>query len=857
MTLTIEKLWQEFGFSPNPAQRDAITHTEKPLFLPAGPGSGKTRVLLWRTVNLIVFHNIKPEEIFLSTFTEKAAFQLKQGLQSLLGMVTNLDGKTFDLSGMFIGTVHSLCQKILIDRRFAVNQERTLRPIVLDDLGQYFFIRSNMSDLLEAMSGEIEDVNRLFADKEYVSTSKHIALQNCISLFNRFSEECLEPQEIYDAADDVLKPIIKMYDAYLGKLRHQSILQTDFSLLQTKAFAALKNNPESTKIFKHVIIDEYQDTNAIQEKIFFKLAEHHQNLCVVGDDDQALYRFRGATVENFVEFPARCQKHFGREPRKIPLSTNYRSRKKIVDFYTQFMDYEEWQRSGGDGFYRLVDKEIAAHSEDKQTAVITSSQTTRENAYAEIVPLVQKLLTEGKVQDPNQIAFLFPALRNNQAVKLMKSALENAGLKVYAPRAGRFLEVEEAVPLFGLFIEIFDRPTREDFKSRDYQDFHSWLDNCEIAAAALLKEDKQLKAYVDDRRREIDTVVGDYKRLTEQAKKNGWELDEPYNPLTMKRILSTTIGISIAAKKSLANRYFERVINERIEKGEPFTLHYIINSASSLDWNVLDLFYRLTGFGHFKQMFDLAERGEDEGPVCNLGLISQYLARYLDEFTSILTGRFIGEESFIRTFYLTFLFSIFRLGESEYEDSDDPFPKGRIPFLTIHQSKGLEFPVVVLPSVYKKDWGIPKVEKLVRPLLDREGEPLDRINRFDTMRLFYVALSRAENLLVIADAKGRGISMDPAFKRILADENLPRIENFDVGSLPVAKIESGDIPRNYSYTSDYLQYQKCPRQYMLFRKYGFVASRSQTQFFGTLVHQTLEDLHLLLISQRKKKEARV
>ncbi len=73
MALTIEKLWGEFGFSPNPAQRDAITHTEKPLFLPAGPGSGKTRVLLWRTVNLIVFHNIKPEEIFLSTFTEKSA----------------------------------------------------------------------------------------------------------------------------------------------------------------------------------------------------------------------------------------------------------------------------------------------------------------------------------------------------------------------------------------------------------------------------------------------------------------------------------------------------------------------------------------------------------------------------------------------------------------------------------------------------------------------------------------------------------------------------------------------------------------------------------------------------------------
>ena len=175
--ISLESLWKEVKFDPNDSQRQAIEHIEDPLFLPAGPGSGKTRVLLWRTVNLIVFHDVKPEEIFLSTFTEKAAFQLKQGLQSLLGLVTNQNGKTYDLSGMFIGTVHSLCQKILIDRRFAVNQERTLRPIVLDDLGQYFFIRSNMSDLLEAMSGEIEDVNRLFADKDYVSTSKHIALQ--------------------------------------------------------------------------------------------------------------------------------------------------------------------------------------------------------------------------------------------------------------------------------------------------------------------------------------------------------------------------------------------------------------------------------------------------------------------------------------------------------------------------------------------------------------------------------------------------------------------------------------------------------------------------------------------------------
>lgn len=854
MSLTIEKLWEEVGFTPNPAQRDAITHTDKPLFLPAGPGSGKTRVLLWRTVNLIACHDIKPEEIFLSTFTEKAAFQLKQGLNALLGLVTNLTGKPYDIAEMYIGTVHSLCQRILTDRRLSDNKERMTRPVILDALQQYFFLRSGFNDLLQGVSYTVEDINRFMSDGTFASSAKHKALTDSITLFNRFSEEVLLPQNIYDLTDDdEVKKVLKMYEGYIEKLDGGAAAQTDFSLLQQKALQLLENNRAACETFKHVIIDEYQDTNAVQERIFFKLAECYQNLCVVGDDEQALYRFRGATVENFVEFPERCQKYFGCAPREIPLSTNYRSRKGIVDFYTRFMEFHDWRRADGRGFYRLVNKNINAHSTDNQNAVVVTSQSGRNDTVDEIVDIVKKLIETKKVKDPNQIAFLFPSLKNTMA-QVMKSSLENAGLLVYAPRAGSFLEVEEAVAVFGIFIEVFGRPERNNFNSRDYQGFHNWLDTCEQVSGDLLKKYKPLKDFVDDRRREVQTAVADYQKLTEQANKKGWELDTPFAPQTMKRALFETPNISRTAQKSLSNRYFERIINERIAEGRPFTLHYIINSASSLDWNVLDLFYRITGFDHFKQMFDLAETGTDEGPVCNLGLISQYLARYLDTYTSILTGRFIGGGSFEITFFMAYLYAIFRLGESEYEDADDPFPKGRIPFLTIHQSKGLEFPVVVVPSPSKKNFPPSKAERVVRPFLEREGEPLDRIGGFDAMRMFYVALSRAENLLIIGNPRGQGISTFPAFTSIF-NEGVTRIANFDVSTVPEAKIDDQEIPRNYSYTSDYLQYQKCPRQYMLFRKYGFVPSRSQTQFFGTLVHQTLEDLHHLLIGQRNKKQA--
>ena len=96
--LALEHLFAEVEFTPNDNQLRAIEHMDKPLFLVAGPDSGKTRVLLWRTVNLIVFHQIAPEEIYLSTFTEKAAKQLKDGLLTLLGIVSNKTGHNYDIS---------------------------------------------------------------------------------------------------------------------------------------------------------------------------------------------------------------------------------------------------------------------------------------------------------------------------------------------------------------------------------------------------------------------------------------------------------------------------------------------------------------------------------------------------------------------------------------------------------------------------------------------------------------------------------------------------------------------------------------------------------------------------------------
>ena len=763
--ITLETLFAQVGFTPNPNQRRAIDHIHGPLFLVAGPGSGKTRVLLWRTLNLIVFHGVKPEEIFLATFTEKAAQQLKDGLLSLLGLVTNLTGVPYDLSKMYMGTVHSLCNRILTDRAFSPDRTRRDAPRILDALEQYFFLASPRfwrAVVREVnWEGELEDlrdsINTRFADSQYPQTGKHLTVQNLQSLFNRLSEEHLDPDTLREMLEngtlslgtlercnaEQMIFLLRLYGVYRRELGGAA----DLSLLQSCAFETV-NALTGPLPFKHVIVDEYQDTNAIQEKLYFALAAH-THLCVVGDDEQALYRFRGATVENFVQFPERCLSRLGCSPTRIPLSINYRSRSEVVGFYTRFMDSPDWSRPQG-GSYRIEDKGITAHSGDTGAAIVTATGGPEEVAQS-IAELVSHLLRQGKVADPNQIAFLFPYLKGAVAVKRMQAALEKQGLKVYAPRASRFLEGEEPTAVVGLLLKILGRPPRSmDFDGGQYREYHDWLDLCLEKAAELLSEDEQLSTFVKARKAEIAEASKDFVALSELLTRQGLAPTDLYDPGLHKRSLIEAPGLSSRARRALTAVQLEKVALARLKEGRPFTFSYLLNRATSLDWNVLDLFYRLSGFDYFKVMFDLAETGQDEGPVCNLSLVSQLLSRFVDQTQSVLTAHFLRENRMQNQFFGSYLFALFRLGEGEFEDTEDPFPKGRIPFLTVHQAKGLEFPVVVLGSPTRQDRGPGRVEQLVRPFLKGEPEPLEKVSQFDTLRMFYVALSRAQNLMVVA-----------------------------------------------------------------------------------------------------------
>lgn len=852
--LSLEQLFERHGFTPNDGQRKAISSLDGPLFLMAGPGSGKTRVLLWRTVNAIVFHGVAPEKVFLSTFTEKAAQQLKDGLQTILGSVTNVTGIPYDISRMYVGTVHSLCQRIIADRRFIKQRSRVKPPILMDELDQYFFINSSsfwniVEEILHVNENEWRSEMKQYFSKR--SESRHETTLSLISIFNRFSEENLQIEKIVDHAlniqDGKLQQITRLYEWY--KKRLEAANMVDFALLQQRAYSQLLESEHTTYEFDYVIIDEFQDTNRIQEQLFFRLSKGNKNLCVVGDDDQALYRFRGATVENFVQFPLRSELYLQKPPQEIKLNINYRSKKQIVTTYTNFIEKISWIREDGAGYYRLHEKDIQPHQRDNDLSVITTTPAKSEDVAIELAQFVKKLIDENKVEDPNQIAFLFPALKNSIHVQRMKRALEEQGINVYAPRAGRFLEVEESKAMFGILTQIVGRPARQDF-SGAYKDYHDWLEVTEGIAKELMNQDERLERFVQVKVEELNRCKEDYIRLLKTVNDNGWSLNDVYKPKKHKRVLSNTPLISQLTMRGLGTDRLDKIIEQRLKDGRAFSLQYILNRATSVDWNILDLFYRLCGFPYFSHMFKLAENGEDEGPIANLSMISEYLARYMEQSQSMLTGARLIEDRFSNDFFGRYVYGLFRVGESEVENEETPFPKGRVPFLTIHQSKGLEFPYVVLGNPGRRNRGVPKVEELVRPLVEADSEPLERVPVFDTMRLFYVALSRAEKGLIITNLRGQGQVVDPAFRELFAEMNYPIIPNVDISKLPNVQVGEDEIPKVYSYTSDYLLYLKCPRNYMVFKKYGFVPSRSQTMLFGNLVHQTIEDIHNRIISMR-------
>lgn len=308
-----------FSTNANENQRSAIFATDGPVLIIAGPGSGKTFTLVERIVYLITVKSVTPESLFVVTFTDKAARELTTRISNRLN---ELDIR-FNLNEMYLGTFHSICLRLIDEHREFTRLRRNFT--MLDQFDQQYFLYQKIHEY------------RKIPDNEMVLGEGHspwMQSETLLKWVNKVSEEALDVNTLLKAPEPQVRTLAACFELYQRQLHEANAL--DFSGIQYEALKLLQEHPQVLAELRgkitYMMVDEYQDTNTIQEKILKLLTNDSQNLCVVGDDDQGLYRFRGATIRNILEFPSMFREG---QCKQITLTTNYRSHPEIIDFYIQ------------------------------------------------------------------------------------------------------------------------------------------------------------------------------------------------------------------------------------------------------------------------------------------------------------------------------------------------------------------------------------------------------------------------------------------------------------------------------------------------------------------------------------------
>ena len=283
----------------NEPQREAVYHTDGPLLILAGAGSGKTRVLTHRIAYLIGERGVNPWNILAITFTNKAAEEMRQRVDKLVG---------FGAESVWVSTFHSACVRIL--RRF------------IDRLGyeNHFTIydTDDQKTLIKEVCRKVDVDTKVFKER------------SLLSAISSAKNEMILPDEFeLNAGGDFAKmKIAKVYREYEAQMRANNAL--DFDDLLVKTVQLLQTQPDVLESyqerFRYIMVDEYQDTNTVQFQLVSLLAGKYKNLCVVGDDDQSIYKFRGANIRNILDF-----EHEYPDAKVIKLEQNYRSTGNILN----------------------------------------------------------------------------------------------------------------------------------------------------------------------------------------------------------------------------------------------------------------------------------------------------------------------------------------------------------------------------------------------------------------------------------------------------------------------------------------------------------------------------------------------
>lgn len=850
----------------NEYQEKAIFYDgNKPLLIEAGPGAGKTRVLVERVKFLIKDKHINPESLLVITFTEKAANELKERLTEDSEIGINLINK------MQISTIHSFCYTLLseygspgldiIDDEFNERKDMFLRKHK-KDLGfeyEYYIPNSQLNSVINKFNeystfnvdteGLIDYIiNTHPIDESYLDYIEECKI-NSVDYFEFPYDEVRENQ-VYKESWYNAKylAVAKAYPKYLELLETES--SCDFNSLQLKALKLLKN-PEVRKNvrFKNLLIDEFQDTDPIQMQIFNALLEGSESFTVVGDDDQSIYGFRGSFPKFFTDF---SKTH---DSEVITLKTNYRSTPNIVNFNENFIKNE-----------RVHSKDLVA-AREKDSHVFYMENNSKDNQAERIVAIIKHLKENGKIKQYSDVGLLFRAIHSN------KSGISELKGKLY----------ENNIPF------------KEDYSLIDFDEVKSiitllWYMTKDMNPKILTKWEKDwlnLTAFTNEnfnsskmfnlsndtmnilsqleydyRNKVIDTEHEVYEEL--KGKKSGIRkfhgvfnreeeiLNEIFNriekPDISKMSRDDLINLGIQNEHDLD--FFNKLYNIKKEFYD-----------SEIDFykkpTILETYYKLLNLtGYLDNKFD-NDNTQDKIELMNLAFISNTIYNYEDIiYKHDINGLF---------WFLNGHLDDYASPDNEKDDLKD-----EVQIMTIHSSKGLEFPVVILcsleedvfprkydPEHEQKDFiaGMAnfytpnKFLKYKNHDIELEKENYEK----EENRTIYVAMTRAEDILIVSSLphitkKDEDDILTPKILKTMINNNPDLIElNLDnLSLLDMTEAKKNNLVEeniDLSFTS-FSEYEFCPHKYDLIYNYKFQNSRNISMTFGLIVHSILNKIHI-------------
>ena len=664
----------------NPAQREAVEKTEGPVLILAGAGSGKTRVLTTRIGHLIEDKGVQPANILAITFTNKAANEMRERVEETLDS---------DASDMWISTFHSCCVRILRKDINRIGYNRSF--VIYDSADQVTLVKDCLKEL------NLSD--KVFEPKVIIST------------ISGAKDKLYDPKQFkaMHINDNRMSKIADVYALYQDRLKRNSAL--DFDDLIFKTVELLKSDKEVLDYyrnrFKYIMVDEYQDTSKAQYELIKILAKEHQNICVVGDDDQSIYGWRGADIRNILEF----EKDYD-NVHVVKLEQNYRSTQIILDAANTVISNN------------IERKRKRLWSEKKEGELIKIQVAQDEIEESDFVADMIAKISREQNRSYKDFAVLY---RANAQSRSVEDALNRSQIPYNIYGGTKFYERKEIKDLIA-YLRVIQNP----------------------------QDDISIKRIINIPRRGIGLRT--IEKIEDRA---SLKQESIYSVLID---IETNSEISTKARNSISE-FVDNVIGTLRTMREVYPVSKLIEKViESIDY-----------YGYIDELY----KGNKEEAEERKDNVKEFISVAMEfEQTS--------EEKDLETF----LTGVALTSESSEEEEID-----KVSLMTIHTSKGLEFPVVFIVGM---EDGLFPIARAVRSMNDSEIE--------EERRLCYVGITRAKEILYLTLTQ----------KRTLYGKTNPSIASRFMEELPkecIERLNSAEKELSYS-KANYNVLDKYKQKYM-------------------------------------------